>query len=171
MKLNRDSTKYLQIIMLALCIVFTGDLIYELNRNYTLSATNEDAVTSIGNTSFNRRKTTPSRPVSDYSVIIERPLFTEDRRPDISAGEPVSTPTADANRNNILNGGNDHLLSAVIITENNRMALLRSGRDNSYKKLGIGEVIDGWTLASIEAHEITINRGTETRTLKLKEIK
>lgn len=169
MKLNRTSTRLLQITMLVLCLVCTVTLFYELNRDYSLFGYPYINGKTVNTSVADYTAKADITPLGHYNIILDRPLFSEDRRAHIYGAGTVSKS---AMGNPDVNSGNldDYLLTAVIITENNRMALLKP-KSGKPLKVGVGETIFGWTLTNVEPHEISLNRGSETRTLELQIIK
>lgn len=109
----------------------------------------------------------PSIPVyqsgfqSDYSGIIDRPLFDESRRPPEKAAEsgkiqPDSQST---------NASEFKLVGVVISPENSQALLLKPGSE--VKKLEPGNKIDDWQLESINADSVVLVRGAQKAEIKL----
>ena len=59
------------------------------------------------------------------------------------------------------------LLSGIIITSDEKIALIQNGTDKKIYRMGIGEIIDGWSLEEIHEKEILLTRGNESKKLKL----
>ena len=91
MKLNRASTRFLQISMVALCLVFTGYLIYELSRDYILSGYGKGGASALETRIADQTPAMTVRPISDYAVILDRPLFSKDRKPYVPVEQSVPT--------------------------------------------------------------------------------
>lgn len=101
----------------------------------------------------------PVGPVSDYSVVSERPLFTSDRRPFVFVAEAapvVAGPRAEFE------------LTAVIITNATQIALLRSSLAPAVQRVTLSETIDGWTLADVTPDSVVLRRGAESVTVPLR---
>lgn len=79
-------------------------------------------------------------------VILERPLFTQTRRPSsvASSGAPA--------------GSADFTLSGVLISGGERSALIRSGDTGTVRQLKRGENIAGWTLVEIATDRVIVRR-------------
>ena len=105
-----------------------------------------------------------ARAVTEYAVVIERPLFMPDRRP-YPPPAPITAPPAAATRQAA--SPLDFFLSAVIITPDKRIALVRSQRDGKTQKLLPGDEYEGWKLIGIEPDHISLRQGDEVRRLRL----
>ena len=170
MKLNPASTRYLQISMVALCLVFTGYLIYELSRDYILSGYGKGGASALETRIADQTPAMTVRPISDYAVILDRPLFSKDRKPYVPVEQSVPTHFTVKNIKDNRNNMDSYLLTAIIITDDKRIALIKSNRGKFFR-LGVGEDIGGWTLSRVEPHEVSLTRGSETKTLELQVIK
>jgi type II secretory pathway component PulC len=82
------------------------------------------------------------------AVILERPLFTQTRRP---IGVPSNGPQGTTI---------DFSLSGVVISGGARSALIRSGSDGNVQQLRVGETIGGWTLVQVAADRVVVRRDT-----------
>jgi len=98
-------------------------------------------------------------PLEDYSAIVERPLFFETRRPYEAARVAEVAPVRSEPAPELV-------LSAVIIADDRRIAIVEAGR-NDVHRLVPGESVQGWTLTGIEAQRATFTRGSEILTLEL----
>jgi type II secretory pathway component PulC len=88
------------------------------------------------------------------AVILERPLFTQTRRPSSipNDGAPAASP--------------DFTLSGVMISGGERSALIRSDDTGTVQQLKRGESIAGWTLVEIATDRVIVRRdATETEIL------
>lgn len=82
------------------------------------------------------------------AVIVERPVFSQTRRPSMA---PVAGVPATAM---------DVTLSGVVISGNERSALVRRGNDGVVQRLKVGEEVAGWTLVEIALDRIVVRRDT-----------
>lgn len=164
---KRTSIQLMRMIMLMLSFGFTVVLYYELTRGYSFDAYHEMEEARINSDVSIHRFSAEMKPLGNYNVILERPLFSEERRPNIHiSGSLSGSKQNDVNSGNI----NDYQLTAVIITENKRIAFIKPNEDKLIK-VKIGEEIDGWILVKVEPHEVSLSRGSETRVLELQVIK
>ena len=88
-------------------------------------------------------------PVEDFSTILERPLFSPNRRP--PAQGVVAAVTAAPELQVTLIG--------VIISSEEQIAIVRLKDASRFARLSVGDSFHGWILASIEPSRITFRRG------------
>ena len=62
---------------------------------------------------------------------------------------------------------NEYFLSAIIITNNKRIALLKSKRNKRLQKLNEGDELNGWTLTDIQPAQVSLLKGTEIKLMDL----
>ena len=89
------------------------------------------------------------RPVEDFQVILERPIFSPSRRP--PPVESVESPPPDSDVTFTLKG--------ILVDDDVRIALFRSKRNKKAVRLRQGDELEGWTLVQIEADHVTLARG------------
>ncbi len=88
-------------------------------------------------------------PMEDFSGILERPLFSPNRRPPaeglatVAAREPELQVT----------------LVGVIISSEEQIAIVKLKDGNRFARLSLGDSFQGWILDSIEPSRITFRRG------------
>jgi len=166
MKMSRTSGKYIQTLLLCLCIFFAWALWMELSRDYSLprlEQMTDKPEASISST--DQGLVLPS--LSDYAAIIERPLFVENRQPYVEDETVVETKNPVKNARDRRKIKDNFLLSAVIITNEKRIALIQSGRGRKIQKVYLGEAIDDWTLTDVQTGEISLSKGNEVKKLEL----
>lgn len=159
---------WLKHTLIGLCILFSGILLYEITRNYGAGT---DGTAATEEASAQKPDSTDDNPVAsldDYAAIIERPLFSEDRRPyepevaeaapDRPAG-PVNTPVTKRE---------EYSLSAVIISGDKRIALIETRNGKKIHRLREGEDLDGWTLTEVQPARVSLNKGGEVKDLELR---
>ncbi|HET6159921.1 MAG TPA: hypothetical protein VFE34_16365 [Dongiaceae bacterium] len=86
----------------------------------------------------------PSR--ESLAVILERPVFSETRRPSGDAGTVHVTPS-------------DFRLAGVVISVSERSALIQRGAARMVERLKEGDDVGGWMLVEIGLDRIKIRRG------------
>jgi hypothetical protein len=91
--------------------------------------------------------------------MVQRPLFTESRRPEDKSKRAAAGAIKAAEQ--------DLRLTAVAISERGRYALVRKGHDGETVRLTEGAEVDGWTLVEVSPHTVTLRRGEESQTLPL----
>lgn len=163
--LNRHFHRYAQAILLAICVISLLDLAIEMIRSYPLET---------GKTTAKTKDSPPKQsydnpslpPISAYAAVVKRPLFSDTRRPFIpeeitkKAKEPPSPPTRQQQE--------EYNLSGVIITSDQRLALIEIQRGRKIKRLREGEKLNGWVVASIQADQVTLKRGNDKKVLPLR---
>ena len=170
--MNHESNKTIQIGLLCLCLLFAGSLWFDLVRDYSLTADENLTVAFAADVNLNNiDQANVIPPITDYTEIIERPLFMQDRRPyvpdeTVAAIKPPQQKTRGRKR-----AKDELLLSAVIITENKRIALIQTGKGKKIQKVMLGEIIDDWTVADVQPGEVSLQKGSETKKLELLVIK
>lgn len=98
-------------------------------------------------------------PLSEFSAIVERPLFTRDRRP----APPSETATTAAGQD----GQAPFQLSGVMIAGSRRVALLQSRSSPKTVRVEEGETIEGWKVVTIRPQVVTLKSGTNSEELRL----
>jgi hypothetical protein len=105
----------------------------------------------------------PLPPVAGLSETVERPLFTETRRPEPAPDQPTTVASA--------GGGGlppTGLLSGVIIVDGEPVALLLEARETAAKRLRVGDRVEGWEVAEIAAEQVVLTQGTQRHVLELR---
>ena len=102
-----------------------------------------------------------------FDEVIQRPLFSETRLPFV-APELEQTVAKPRQKTRQSPKKQEQLsLSAVVITPDQQIAILQSGRNKSLQRIALGELIDGWTLEDVTSHSIRLKKGEETKNLEL----
>jgi general secretion pathway protein N len=99
-------------------------------------------------------------PWSNYAEVGARPLLNEGRRP-----AAVAAMSADAGSAEL-----DVTLSSVLITSRLQLAVLTDNKDNSSKRVKLGEVVEGsnWRLVALEPRQATLEGPGGQRVLPLR---
>jgi len=95
-------------------------------------------------------------PLEDFMEIAERPLFSPTRRPPAGEGATVAPRQA-----------LDLTLIGVVLSTEERLAIVTPGGPGKAVRLGVGDSIQGWVLTELESERATFERGAETVTLYL----
>ncbi|GHE20914.1 hypothetical protein [Halomonas urumqiensis] len=101
--------------------------------------------------------------VDDYAAMVERPLFSETRRPpapQVAEPAPVSPPRPAARP--------DWRLVGVVIVDGQPRAVLWDEREGRYLRLREGDVANGWTAVEVEAQRLTIENMGQRHELALR---
>lgn len=92
--------------------------------------------------------------IGDYSAIIERPLFSRNRRLAMTAGGGAAAALPSAA--NIRSG--QFRLAGVIIMGDEKYALLKQEQDPEYSRVEEGTLFQGWLVEAILAGEVVLSR-------------
>ena len=152
------------VTLVALCVMSSAVMVYEWVRPYRFSA---DPPLPVPDASTPAETALPAnRPVAaldTFSDITERPLFREDRRPVAPAAPTVPERRRDTGPDIT----SQIYLSAIVINEDERIALIERKQDRKPQQLKEGEKFNGWTLNRIRAGDITMQKGQVTRQIAL----
>ena len=156
-----------QRILLVTCVVLACVLVIQLtftgsSVEYPTDTTASTAVTAMD--------TEPAQlqPIEQYNEISTRPLFTPDRQPYVysqSQPEPKKIPVKQ--NTPVTKLPDQLLLTAIVISPEQQLAVLQSGKSKSMQRIKLGEAIDGWTLDEIHNQFIVLKNGVHTHTLEL----
>ncbi len=160
---NGKANRRAQAFLAALGALFAVLLGMELSRDYAAGdaaapAPAEVAAAAPPNAAG---QIFPPAPFSEYWVIGRRSLFHENRQAPDAAGGQFQDGLMEENE------AFGFSLSAVLITNGRRIALIRTSDDNRLKKLAQGENYRGWTLTEVRPQAVSLQRGAEIRQLEL----
>lgn len=103
----------------------------------------------------------PPPPLSRFTRITGRPLFTPGRRPRETGSPAAGSPPG---------GGGHYRVIGIVITDDETVALLKqAGSPASARRVAQGDTIDGWRVATINADRVVLKRAGATNVLKLSE--
>jgi hypothetical protein len=148
--MRRHRTKtWLGWLLGAACIALAW-VIYEeiadLSAGQPIDSTGAVLPSALAATSSQPALIIPDR--ASLAVILERPVFSETRRPRGTAtGGAQATPI-------------DFTLLGVVISDSQRSALIRTGEGEAVQRLTEGEDIADWKLVQIAPDRIVVRRGT-----------
>ena len=97
--------------------------------------------------------------IDEFAETVARPLFMATRRPPEPEEEVVAPETGV--QHNLFN------LLGVVISADERVALVTRRRGGDFLRLVVGQRIDGWLVVAIEPDSVTLSSGDETEVLKL----
>ena len=165
MKLSQQALRITRLTLIAMCVLSSGLMVYEWVRPYGLSANpplispDKEVAVAAPETQANR----PVPPLGTFSEMIERPLFREDRSPYV----PETPTEPEQPRDTGPDITTQISLSAIVIDEDERIALIERTQDKKLQQLRQGEKFNGWTLNQIQADDITMQKGQQTRQIAL----
>ena len=124
MSTSAKTSRNIQFALLGLNFVFVLIIILELTRDYEV-AVNDGTDTQLTVSNNIIAPDTSLKPLDEYEQIIERPLFTQYRRPfAATVVETLQRPRR--GKANTRKTQDQYLLSAIVITDDKRIALLQS---------------------------------------------
>lgn len=167
-KLNPEASSCFQRILIVLCGILFLSIVYELARPYQLFPT-DPSKSRNKRPAIEARQYNANRPVltaETLSEIIERPLFMDNRRP---YAAPVSTRQGKQKKPHRTEPDILTLisLSAIVIANEKRIALIEDNRTRKLQQLHQGEVFGGWTLTGVGNNSIEMQKGPDTRNIEL----
>lgn len=148
--MRRHRTQTALIWLLGIANIVLAWLIYEevadLSETEALQTADTVAPSDPGPTQSPAAFSMPDK--ESLAVILERPVFAQSRRPSGRAGAgPEETSI-------------DFMLSGVVISGDERSALIRPSDGGTIRQLNVGENIAGWTLVEVAADRVIVRRDT-----------
>jgi hypothetical protein len=147
--MRRSRTRSRLVVLLALVCILLAWVIYQETAESPMVQATEPSgdLAAPGAPAPTASEASFSMPDREsLAVILERPLFTQTRRPSsIAGGDPLA-------------GSVDLTLSGVVISGGERSALLRRGNAEIVERVEQGEDIAGWTLVEIAADRVIVRR-------------
>ena len=101
-------------------------------------------------------------PPETYSEVSERPLFLRSRRPLPPEAETAEEAPVAMSRAVFV-------LSGVILTDTQRLALLQGQNSPKIARVEEGQDYEGWTVESIQANKVVMRRGQEVSEIVLED--
>ena len=103
----------------------------------------------------------PMPPIETFDEVVERPLFFRSRRPpDPDAAPPPEAPPAPKA---------DFVLTGLVISGKERLALLRPAGSKTVARVHQGEEIEGWRVEAIHADRVVLKRGETVQEIRLED--
>jgi hypothetical protein len=99
-------------------------------------------------------------PLTEYRDIVERPLFSETRRPAPDEPEVIAEPEPETEEQELT-------LIGVMLTPDLQVALIEVDDQGKVARLKIGERTNGWTLESVESNKVVLRKGESAKELPL----
>jgi hypothetical protein len=99
--------------------------------------------------------------LEQFAETVERPLFSESRRPgpkDAPAGETTQAPTE---------APSQMKLSAVVLAPGHQIAVLKNIATGKLQRVGKGEEWNGWTVKEVRRDSAVLNNQGQEQILKL----
>ena len=109
------------------------------------------------------------KPLENYKLLLERPVFNKDRKPykkppppppkpePVKKKKPPPPPAPPVKL----------ALEGVIMFEGQQMALIRKEGDEDSRPIGMGEKIAGWQVEKVSGNHVVLIKDGKTRDLRL----
>lgn len=97
--------------------------------------------------------------LSDYLSISQRPLFMYDRKPFVFVAEAAPVKVGPRV---------EFELTALIITSDTRLALLRSNLTPAVQRVALNQTIDGWMLSEVRSDSVVLRQNEAAVTVPLR---
>lgn len=150
----------LTVLLLVICVLLAGILALEQHLE---SSAGTSADVEPGTPAAVEIDVAQNRYVAPekrrFEEVLERPLFTPDRRP---APEPTASaaPVTQANPIRLK-------LEGIAITSGTRVAIFRDLSNNQLLRLAEGMKHQGWVVEQLSAESATLTRGEQSQELSL----
>ncbi len=144
-------------------------LFFCLLMQFCFTAVTVGAIEENEQQSENRFPEFMAPPFEKFSAMVQRPLFLSSRRPvSLIKPAPIRRPTQ---KKALVEKKINLSLSGVINDGVEYIALVRKGNNGDLVQLKKQQTIDGWRLVQIKPEEITLNKGANFTTVRLRDNK
>lgn len=145
-----------------LCVISAGFIAYRLSYPPQLKPLPITPIkqASQGDSSAAKFKAFELPPLTEYREIVERPLFSDTRRPAPDAPEVIAESEPETEEQKFT-------LIGVMVTPDLQIALVEADEQGKVARLKIGEKTNGWTLESVESNKVVLRKGESLRELPL----
>ncbi len=149
-------------VAVAILLIASALILYQLQGPPRAMAEKTMGLPSIPSVPSRDSMTVPLVDPSLFDVVVERPLFMPDRKPQpVDVGQnseqPASPPSPPVNVQ----------LLGIVESANGRLALLKSREQAAAYIVGTGKKVDGWQVKNITARMVTLTLDGNSHILKL----
>lgn len=109
----------------------------------------------------------PAPELSRFSSMVSRPLFNEERQPFVAEITAINKPVEKRLEQTAKLNDDKLMLSAVIITPEQKLAIIENEREKANYTVALGESVDHWQLKEVFNHSVTLSKDNQTRLLEL----
>ncbi|MEQ8427853.1 MAG: hypothetical protein RLT87_01915 [Gammaproteobacteria bacterium] len=109
----------------------------------------------------------PAPELSSFSSMVSRPLFNEERQPFVAETTAINKPVEKRLEQTAKLNDDKLMLSAVIITPEQKLAIIENEREKANYTVALGESVDHWQLTEVFNHSVTLSKDNQTRLLEL----
>jgi len=152
------------VFLALICAILAGVLVVELTTENEDLAETSPAKPQSGKPAqeAETRSGFVMPPEDTYAEVSERPLFLRSRRPLPPETETKEKTPADTSRAAFI-------LSGVVLTGTQRMALLQSQSSPKVARVEEGQEYEGWTVEAIHPNKVVVRRGQEVSEIVLED--
>ncbi len=159
------------LLLIAVCVLLGSSIFHQLNEPQIMGV-----VRSVEPTDMIKLEETPRsqlKPFADISTfdeIIDRPLFSETRQPEVEEKEevvvepevipvPIRKP--------------DFILTGIVLSGDDKIAFIKNNDNNTskVKSVALNKIIEGWTLFEVSARSIKLKSGDQQISLDMRKRK
>lgn len=152
----------------AICTLLLAYNLITLEHSFTAGNNVNHEVRSVSVTIDERvLQVDPAPELSGFSSMVSRPLFNEDRQPFVADAITIKEPVEKRPEKIATLNDDKLMLSAVIITPEQKLAIIESKREKTSYTVALGESVDRWQLTEVFNHAVTLIKDTQTRLLEL----
>lgn len=154
------SNRLLPLLLTAICIGLALLTYHGIEALGTLhEPASSDALVAVSDEPLPGELELSSPPREALSVIVERPIFSQSRRP---APKPLDKPSQGAALKL------DFELAGIVIWRSERFALMRLKQGTGFVQVGEGGNVSGWEVIGIQADRVLVRKSGLEQELQLK---
>jgi hypothetical protein len=166
--MNSKLIKLLVSVCISLCLIIVGEWLYASYRQYRLLTWIVSAKLQDYKADELPEIELTKQPEESYVDLVARPLFIEGRR-------PVDETSPEAEQAAAKSDSFDWQLTGIYSTKKTMSALFSRSKSNvakdNYRKITVGDDIDGWELAEINKDSVMLKQGSNEKKLLLRKPK
>jgi|GEM_PF-3998249 len=155
------NSKFTMLLLIAIITILGNTIYYLLKKPHDIPANNAAQPSKslkLEKTPVSQVQSLPE--ISAFKEVLERPLFSSDRQPEkeeLVDQEIVQKPARNP----------DFKLAGIVLSDEEKVALIKSRKEPKLKRVKIEENIDGWKLIEIKSNSVKLESGNHQITLDL----
>jgi hypothetical protein len=167
--MNNKLIKLLLFVSIGLCLIIVGEWLYASYMKHSLLTSISSAKQQDYKIDELPKIELTKQPEENYVDLVSRPLFIKGRR-------AVDEPRSEAEQGGVKFEKFDWQLSGVYGTKKTVSALFsrskaKVGSKDNFRKITVGEEIDGWKLTEINKDRAVLKQGNKEKELLLRKPK
>ena len=158
------NSKFTMLLLVIICILQALVFFYLLQKPQAIVDSN-----SIENINDLKLKQTPPgqtkelADISEFDEIIQRPLFSNSRKPEEENVEKIVKPEIKIKPVK----KPEFMLTGIVLTNEEELALIKSRKEPRIQRLRLDETIEGWKLIEIDPGLVILSSGDQQITLNI----